>query len=203
MIGGDNGGPSGGPITLDPDPDSEPENTDIAAKCTRKYLPSFKGPYTVYIRETRSQIWPIKCAIYLNKTYKSIVEIKRQQNKMRVLLSDIEEANALGADPQLAIFHVYIPSTYVEVEGSINYNDVIDLEDLNDLKTYGKGHFTNTLLSDTEIVQVWRLTRKADPSIHVLTNTVKVTFAGRILPDYVVIEGLRIKVRAFFNNPMY
>lgn len=199
MIGEDNGGPSGGPLSLDPDPDSEPENT----KSTRKYLPSFKGPYTVFIREKNSKILPIRSAIYLNKTYKSIVEIKRQQNKMRILLSNIEEANSIGADPILSSFHVYIPSTYVEVEGSINFNDVMDLEDLNDLKKYGKGHFNNTLLSDIEIVQVRRLTRKADPNILVLTNTVKVTFAGRILPDYVVIEGLRIKVRAFFNNPMY
>lgn len=200
---------------LDPDKDrgsSNPEKVKISEpqrnsdeSHLRQYRSSNTGPYTVFIRELQHKISPVQFAIHINKHYKSVCLCRLNNDKMKVILADMQEANALVSDSVFAEYRVYIPSAQVEVDGAINYSDLFDLCDLNDLKKYGEGKFNNTMLSPVKILSVQRLPKRSETETETveLTNTVKVTFVGRILPDYIVIESLRIRVRAFFNKPMF
>lgn len=159
------------------------------------FLPSNKGPYTVFIREVKADILPVSFAMYINKTYPSAQKCKRNHNKMQIILSDLAEANALVVDPKFGDYHVYIPAAQVEVDGAANYKELSDLNDLNDLTHHAMGHFNNPVLPAVAI-------KKVNDAIEV-TNTVKITFDGCILPDYLVIAGLRVRVRAFYSKPMF
>lgn len=148
---------------------------------------------------------------YINKNYKSVISSKLNHDKMKIILSNLSEANTLVSDKVFAAYRVYIPATHVEVEGAINYSDIHDLQSISELKQFGEGRFNNTLLDPVEIVSVYRLQKREsnDPSTSAsasavqLTNTVKVTFSGRLLPNYIVIENLRIRVRPFTQKAMF
>lgn len=173
----------------------------------RQYTAAFKAPYTVYIRDSPNgaKLNPLSCSSYIHKKYKSVIDVSQNHGKMRVQLSDMKEANALAADPRLEHVLVYIPAGNVQCDGVINFNDVNDLENLDELVKYGVGRFSNQHLKDVPILSTLRLSKRSDQeeNVHMLTNMVKLSFAGRIVPDFVVTFGLRIRVRPFYNNPMF
>lgn len=76
--------------------DDDPDDPDsIPGGRKRQFPPLHKGPYTVSIREHLLKLTPIKFALYINKKYKNILEIKQLPHRMKVILSDREEANIL------------------------------------------------------------------------------------------------------------
>lgn len=171
----------------------------------RQYTAEFKAPYTVFIRETsQCRLAPLSCSSFIHTKYKSVIDVVHTHGKMRVQLSDMNEANCLVADPRMKDLSVYIPMANVQVDGVISYNDVSDLDSLDELQS-GVGKFNNKVLKDVDILGAFRLPKRSEngDNVRVATNLVKVSFAGRILPDYVVIFGLRIRVRPFYNNPMF
>lgn len=178
---------------------------DQPATIIRAYSPPFSGPYTVYIRETDTPISPCKFTAYINKNYKSVIQCNRIQNKFRVILSSMMEANALSVDKWFKAYSVYIPGSLVEVVGAINYNDVCDLADMKELQQFGTGHFSNTILKPVSILSAQRISKRSSLAndVYELTNTVKVVFTGRILPSHIIIQSLRIRVRPFFNKAMF
>lgn len=183
------------------------EDDEVAPAMLRQYTAAFKAPYTVFIRDSPngSKINPLSCSSYIHQTYKSAFDVNQNHGKMRVQLSDMKEANALAADSRLKHLLVYIPAGNVQCDGVINYNDVNDLENLKELVKFGVGRFSNQHLKDVPILSTLRLSKRSDPkeNAHTLTNLVKVSFEGRIVPDYIVTFGLRIRVRPFYNNPMF
>lgn len=173
----------------------------------RQYSDTIIGPFTVIIREARMRMAPLNFASYINKKYKSVSLIKRSQGKMKVILEKREEANALARDPYFVNYHIYIPADLAEIDGALCADDLCDMDDLQFLISSGKGVFGNMLLPSCNIVyaeQIVRVVGEAPEQLErIETNTVKVTFAGQILPSHVVIGGLRVKVRPFHRKPMF
>lgn len=173
----------------------------------RQYPSTINGPFTVIIREVQMTIAPLNFAAFINKKYTSVCLIKRSQGKMKVVLNARDEANELARDPYFLNYHVYIPADLVEIEGAICADDLCDLDDLKILISDGKGIFDNMLLSPCDIVHAEHIFRIGDEAIEpperILTNTVKVTFEGQVLPSHIVIGGLRVKIRPFHKKPMF
>lgn len=180
-------------------------SSDGGASYDRQYPASSKGPFTVYIREVSASapLSPIQFAVFISKKYKSVVHSKRNHNKMVFTFSEREDANNLVKDVKFTNYQVYIPSAHVETVGAVNFIDLCDMTDIGELLQFGKGHFNNTVLQPVKIVAIQRLPKRSDNGSVSLTNTVKITFDGRILPDYVVIGCLRVRVRTFYNKPMF
>lgn len=175
-------------------------------KRIRSYSANQPGPYSVVIRENKIKITPITFASYINQTYKSVKGIKRSPAKLSVTLNDLNEANNLVKDNFFKEFTVSIPADRVEVEGAFNCDELSDLKDMKVLTTNGVGGFNNTALPYVNIVHAERIS-KADPNYpstqRVYTNTIKVVFEGQILPNFILIEGLRIRIRPFHKKPMF
>lgn len=177
-----------------------------ASKRIRLYTRNSTGPYSVIIREISIKMTPIRFASYINQTYKSVKAIKRSPGKLSVALNDLSEANALVKDNFFKDFEIYIPADRVEVEGAFDYEELSDLNDMNVLITNGSGAFNNNSLVPVGIVHAERIS-KVNPEYPLTqryyTNTVKVIFEGQILPNFIQIEGLRIRVRPFHKKPMF
>lgn len=173
----------------------------------RMYNTAAKGPFTVFIREIKTLLSPIKIALYINKTYPSTIETNRSPGTIKVVLSCVMDANALAADPKLSMYHVSVPAELVEVEGAIDWHDLWDIDELNSLVSVGVGIFNNVAVPHCNIVHAQRLSRlENDPESGqkvVLTNTVKITFNGNLLPNFIKIGSLRVRVRPFHKKPMF
>lgn len=101
--------------------DEDLSDYDEGDDVLRKYTTLCKGPYTVFIRDTyQRKIKPTSCGAYINSKYKSTKEIVRYQDKLRIKLDSMTEANALVADTCLEGLLVYIPASNVQIDGVIN-----------------------------------------------------------------------------------
>lgn len=175
----------------------------------RQYNSTSIGPFVVIIRESTLKMRPMYFARYINTTYKSIESIKPSPGKMRVVLRKWQEANAVANDPTFSRYNTNIPADNVEVEGAINVNDLCDLDDMKELIDHGIGIFGNSAIPPCKILYAERITRpnpdpsSGNPPVRILTNTVKLIFTGQILPKFVVIEGLRVRIRPFHGKPMF
>lgn len=164
--------------------------------------------YTVFVRERvgegRVKIAPVKIATYINAKYKSVKLIKHNHDRIRVVFTERADANALCHDEFFRFYVVSIPADLVEIVGAISYSDLCDINDVAEIKRLGKGRFSNPLLPPCAILDAQLLTRKSSPSnTPTSSDTIKVTFAGRVLPKYVLFEGLIVHVRQFFQKPMF
>lgn len=171
----------------------------------RLYDQSHPGPYTVFIREIDVKLAPYKFSKYLNETYKSIINMQRSQGKVRIQFGSWKEANAMTTNSRFAGFNVSIPADKVEVYGAIRYEDLCDLNDLQALVDDGKGIWGNSQLPPCNIIHA-ELISRPDPDCatrRIPSNTIKLTFAGQVLPTQIIIEGLRVRVRPFHMKPMF
>lgn len=171
----------------------------------RLYNAKAKGPFTVWIREKNGDLtYPLRLSKYINVRYKSTINCVKKNGKMRVMLTNIQEANALVTDDTLSgEFSLNIPAEHVEVEGAIDWFELCDLDNVNELETAGIGKFNNAALQHCKIVHAERLAKRTQGSELSCTNTVKVVFEGQVLPNYVEIYGLRVRVRPFHQKPMF
>lgn len=76
------------------------------------------------------------------------------------------------------------------------------MNDIKSLRQYEKGKFANQHLKYVRILDAIRLQKRSDmdPNLFTVTNLVKVTYVGRIVPDYIVLDGLRVRVRPFHKK---
>lgn len=170
----------------------------------RQYTPTSKGPYIVFIREIQAKLSPIKFALHINKQYgKSVELIKHNHDKIRVVMKDRDDANRLVVDDAFENYHVYIPADLVEVSGVISHDDLCDVDGMKDIIVYGAGKHASAHLPKSQVLDAQRLTRAAENNERVLTNAVKVTFAGLVLPKYLEIGGLLVHVRPFHAKAMF
>lgn len=185
---------------------SRPADPIISGNRTRLYTAGHKGPFIVRIQELSTKIKPIQFSSYINDKYKSVRMLKRSPGQLKVILDCRIEANELVVNGIFKDYRVSIPADLVEIEGAFNIEDLCDLEDMNTLISNGIGGFKNTSLGFVKIIHAERITRpdaKYPLLRRVLTNTVKVVFEGQVLPNYVILEGLRIQIRPFHQKPMY
>lgn len=183
-----------------PHPSAAEERTRI-----RLYNQSHAGPYTVFIREIKTKLSPYNFSKYMSETYKSITHMQRSQGKVRVQFSSWKEANSMATSPKFAGFNVTIPADKVEIYGAIRFDDLCDLNDLQYLVDDGKGVWGNSQLPPCNIIHAEHISR-VDPECstsRIPSNTIKLTFAGQVLPTQIIIEGLRIRVRPFHEKPMF
>lgn len=106
---------------------------------TRQFPASHSGPYNVSIREKDVKVSPIQFSMYLNKTFKSIVSIKRFPTKIKVELSDRNEVNLLLADEIFQNYILYLPANEVEIDGVVSLHDLCDINGTDDIVLHGKG----------------------------------------------------------------
>lgn len=188
--------------------DSIPSTSAAQLRRIRRYNTSSNGPFIVLIKETNQPISPIKLMKYINQNYPSITSAKRSPGSLKISFSSAFDANAMVLDDVFAEYQVNIPADHVEIEGAIDWFDLCDINDLDELCDLGEGIFNNTALAPCKILDAERLARLGDTTIQtdrnlMMSNTVKIVFEGKLLPTHILIFGLRIRVRPFFKKPMF
>lgn len=181
--------------------DSNKEDEDFVENDRVRLFPLWhQGPYTVFIREigNNPKLKPVTFAAYLHKKCKSVQSVVTRKNKMEIVFNDIAEANIMIADNKFEHFKVFLRAEEVEVVGAISFSDLCDIEQIEDLKKKASGRFENPERANVKILDVHRFKNGEE-----LTNTVKITFEGRVLPKYVVIYGLLVKVRSWYQRAMF
>lgn len=169
----------------------------------RKYNDESKAPFTVWIKSRSGDLLhPLKLSKFINGKYKSTLSCVKKNGKMRVMLNNKNDANLLVLDGFLKDFHLSIPAEHVEIEGAVDWFELCDLDDEQELITAGVGCFNNTALQQCKIVHAERLSKR-EKEIVTWTNTVKIVFEGQVLPNFVEIYGLRVRVRPFHQKPMF
>ena len=86
----------------------------------RQYPSDHSGPYIVFIREVdpKVQLKSVTLAKLLHAKYKSITSVQAVSRvKVRVLLSNLSEANDLVKDVALKNYRAYLPAADVEIQG--------------------------------------------------------------------------------------
>lgn len=171
---------------------------------TRLYNKNSKGPFTVWIKGKSGDLkFPLKLSKYINKYYKSVRSCVTKNGNMKVVFNDIKDANALVMDKSLmSDFALRVPAEYVEVEGAVDWFELCDLDSEEELITSGIGKFHNVALNPCKIIFAERLSKRSQNMIE-WTNTVKLVFEGLLLPNFVEIYGLRVRVRPFHQKPMF
>ena len=175
----------------------------------RQYSEKNNGPFEVLIRKDNELLKPIKVCAYIHKHYgDKIIQTKViNTDKIRVECLDIATANKIPTDRNLTSkYKVYIPESRCEVLGMIKLTVE---EDENELLN-GFGKWKNSNIPQVNVLEVYRYTRKiagevnqdSNDSEH-KTESVRVAFPGTLLPEYVNINGLLIKVREFIRNQRF
>lgn len=179
----------------------EDGDDDSGSKRIRLFPESHAGPYIVFVRQAQKPLRPINHSVYVNKNYKSTVSAEHSREKMKFVLNDRLEANNLIEDKAFSEYRVFIKADEVEIDGVINYDDLCDIESLEDLILFGKGILANSNVN-VRIIDFHRFTSKIS-NFEVASKDIKVTFEGRVLPTHIVMYGLRIRVRPWFQRAMF
>lgn len=169
-------------------------------------IPNFQkwmsGPFFVTFRRKSSPISAVNLADALKKAYKTVAEVKQcNLSKIKVAFKDRIEANNAARNPEFtALYHVHLPRQDVEVSGKIIDGGI----DLMELRTKGAGKFEQPGLCTLPILECSRLARfSPDDNQYVLTDGIRVTFPGNILPEYVKFKNVWYPVRLFMPKQMF
>jgi hypothetical protein len=153
--------------------------------------------FIVYLESTKpDERFGNKSPIYLNNIFsrfiKGVKQLKRvNAAKYGVIFDNAKNANGLLSNSHFLKSHdlkAYIPASNAECIGVIKF---VPTELSN--KT-----LFNKLVSSQEILGIRRFTKKTTDGIIPL-KTVSVTFAGNILPDYVVYELCALRVEPYIR----
>lgn len=176
----------------------------------RRYKLDQSGPWIVYIRSGDGK--PLKQVTLSKLIYsrlpKGITRIEQVNAfKLRVTCSDAASANVLVESKFLGTCRLYVPAAEVETDGVVRLSVA---EDVNDLVLYGRGVFDAPGVPDVQIVSAFRMKRRTggeSQSVNVddveMSEAVRVTFSGKLLPDRVVLFGLRMPVRVYRPMEMF
>lgn len=153
----------------------------------RLYHETHNGPYIIIVRELIVAIPIIKISKHLHTKYVSMISCQKLGSRLKLTLSNRDEANNLVADPILKDFDVRIPAADVEVYGIIH---LPTHDDHSVLKIEAKGKFRHPDLPLIDILEAKRMWKNSDPNdlsqLKQEMPYVKVCFAGTILPDWIV-----------------
>lgn len=174
------------------------DNMDTVEKTNRirQYPEGHKGPFIVYVRAKDGKgLKQMAVSKLIFDSCKPGVDRIDQVNafKMRVVFKTAQAANQAPLMQCLEPYRVYIPASEVEVDGVIRLEPS---EDEKDLEKFGRGVFDNIGLSEVKVLEAYRVGRKQGNDV-IQTRVVRVTFPGKVLPDKVVLDGLRIPVRLY------
>ncbi|GAB0098570.1 hypothetical protein DMENIID0001_143180 [Sergentomyia squamirostris] len=161
------------------------------------------APFIVYVRaKEKKSLNAISVSDDLFKDFNSIKKINPVRNdKLMVEFSNRIQANELPKNKKYTDkFHVYIPSLLSEVDGKIKLDP--EMGDTKSVYERGYGMLNNSN-EQIKIVDVFRLqTRRENEEMAVDTPIVRVTFEGSVLPDYLIINRLRIRVDPYIPRVM-
>lgn len=176
-------------------------------KRIRQYPRNHPGPYTVYIRSHTEAVCHLTVARYLFNTYNAGISTCKEvsQYKLRVECNTVDLANRLPFDKKLSKFRVYVPASEVECEGVINFSQNYDVNELLSDECYGLNLEKDSKINilETFRMNTKRIEENSKEKSFIPSKLIRVTFEGKLLPNYVVINCLRIPVRPFIKNPMF
>lgn len=178
-------------------PIQEPDNKkkEDIIKGKKQYYKSNIGPFFVYARplEKNKKFDSIKINKYIFNKYKNITVTPVNTRKLKITAQNAEVANNLIADVTLfELCDVYVPLTKIETQGyaTLTY----DIADLKEICSAGYGK-CDKLPTEINLINAESCYNKAADGTLTPNNNVLLTFEGNILPDYLIIYGLRIKIR--------
>lgn len=171
----------------------------------RQYPRGHKGPFVVHIRKLTEPLKHVQIARDLNSKLKSVQScMKRSPDKLTVTLLDVKEANAIPSLKCLEKYHVYIPADDVEVAGVFDLPPEILLKEI---QANGVGKFSHPDVPSVRPVDLYRFKRHVPlPNGETMeqdTNSVKVTFPGKALPQYMLIYNLLVRIRPYDRKAMF
>ena len=189
---------------------------DVLQKRVREYGEKSKGPFIVCIRAISKPLQSMKITKFLHNTYKSNL-ITRQINefKMNVIFSPENdknnekinaarnEANNFPTTAWNKTCRIYIPERLVETIGCISWSSE---EGIDEILSVGLGKFRNVSMPSVKILHAARFEKiidEAGEQRREATNTVRVTFDGLLLPEFLNVDGLLIPVREFKRKQMF
>ncbi|XP_055634005.1 uncharacterized protein LOC129774314 [Toxorhynchites rutilus septentrionalis] len=135
--------------------------------------------------------------------YTSVSEISKvRPNKLRVVVNDRKDANKIVVDQHFTIeYRIYIPSHIVEIEGVITETGLT----CEYITSEGTGRFKKLPSTTVKILgcrQLGTVSHEGEEKKFTPSNSFRVTFAGSALPDYVMVDKLRLAVRLFIPKSM-
>lgn len=180
---------------------------NIPVERVRQYNTSHKGPFVVYIRSKDGErIKPVTVTKLLFSNFSKKLKRVDQVNafKLRVTCATMDDANELPKSAILSALRVYIPASEVETDGVIS----LEIEDnIQEVVSTGKGVFDNSSIPEVKVLQAFRLSRNVidedGKTEKKATTAVRVTFEGTLLPQRLVLDGLRIPVRLYRPLEMF
>uniref|UniRef100_A0A1W7R614 Putative i ele4g aae n=1 Tax=Aedes albopictus TaxID=7160 RepID=A0A1W7R614_AEDAL len=186
----------------DPPPESSSSRTNPFR--VKLYPSTFAGPFLVYFRKKDKPINVLLISSEIYKKYSSVKEIKKiSLDKLRVIFGKREDANSLLESQLFAnSYRVYAPCDFCEISGVI-YDESLKSDDV---RNSGVGVFKNNSISPVQVLECNRLSKlilsdKGSEYVH--SNCFKITFAGSVLPDFVVVNNVTFDVRLYFPKLMH
>jgi hypothetical protein len=170
----------------------------------KMYPSTFPGPYVIYFRKRENPINVLLISSEIYKKYKSVKEIKKiSLDKLRVVFGSRVDANAL-LESKLFFnsYRVYAPCDSCEISGVI-YDESLNCDVI---RNHGSGIFKNKSISPVQILDCDRLSKlsfNGNDSKYVHSNCIKITFAGSVLPDYVMVGNVIFHVRLHYPKLMH
>lgn len=162
------------------------------------------GPYHIFVEHLElniGRLHPMKLGeklVNLGEYEKFISEISTVgRNRIKIELTSGSIANKLVED---AFFKknnliAYIPSHLTEKRGIVRYVDTSLGED-----TLMK--IINSPVPNKKVQRMTRLIQKEDTSVRVPRQMIIVTFVGKVIPQYIVINKVRCPVDVYVNPVM-
>lgn len=168
----------------------------------RTYPVSSSGPFYVYIKKRQVSLSLLTLADDINKRYRSVQEIRcHSPVKIRVSFTDRNEANGLVKDKYFREqYHVFVPCNHVEVDGVAYSEDISP----STMKSQGIGKFKDSHLKPTKIKFCRQLSKFSETdNCYVPSPGLRITFHGKVLPDFVQYKNIVMPIRPYFPKVMY
>lgn len=185
-------------------------------KRVRQYGEKNKGPFIVCVRAIEKPLLSLKIMKFLRDNYKcNLITKQINEYKMNVIFEPANNnddnikiargyANAFPKSEWGKTYRVYIPERLVETIGCISWSAD---QEVDDIVKYGGGKFHNTSLPNVDVLDAVRFEKVIEEAGNmpqkISTNTVRVTFDGLLLPEFLNVDGLLIPVREFKRKQMF
>lgn len=170
----------------------------------RQYGSSSQAPYVVYLRARQKHSLNVpRVSSELFNEYDSIEKVPPvNRDKLRIFFKIKEQANMLVVNKKFCEkFFVYIPAKDVEISGKILMNDCANAYQILE-SGYG---ILDGIDEKIKLVDTSRLVKKIminNEEKMARTPFIRVSFEGTVLPDYVVMDKLRIPVSPYAPRVM-
>lgn len=174
----------------------------------RQFHEGYDGILEVWIRSAvaGTKIANVHIQLHLNSRFESIASIKPARDKVAVVFGDRGEANQFVSSPRFSGIVVSIPdSRVVDIVGAVRADEFEGLpHPISHLPHTALGYFGAAGLAPCRILNATQLPGAVGTDgAPTLSNTVKITFEGNLLPKFVGIRNLRIPVRLYTKAPMF